>query len=199
MKLRKLIPAHLKLQVSIFLRKFRDFHTGHQRLFATEKPDTPLFIYTIATEQPVRVSGNFENKLHNITRGAEQIDGIVLYPNQVFSFWETIQQPSRQNGYLLSRNIVAGALQEDYGGGLCQLSSIIYHQSLKAGAAIIERYNHSVDIYKEEERFTPLGADATVVFGYKDLRIRNCFQQPIKYHSQSKAIFWSVLFQALLK
>jgi vancomycin resistance protein VanW len=38
---------------------------------------------------------------------------------------------------------------------------------------IIERHAHSIDIYREEERFTPLGADATVVWGFKDLRLRN--------------------------
>ena len=47
---------------------------------------------------------------------------------------------------------------------------------------IIERHNHSFDIYTDETRFTPLGADATVVFGYKDLRILNNYAFPIAFH-----------------
>ena len=59
------------------------------------------------------------------------------------------------------------------GGGLCQASGIIYHLALIAGLQIIERYNHSKDLYTEETRFCPLGSDATVAYGYRDLRIKN--------------------------
>ena len=45
----------------------------------------------------------------------------------------------------------------------------------------MERHNHSVDIYEESERFTPLGSDATVVYGYKDLRIRNPYAFPVNF------------------
>lgn len=70
----------------------------------------------------------------------------------------------------------------DVGGGLCQLSGIMYLTALKAGLKIVERHNHTVDIYKEEsERFAPLGSDATIVFGYKDLRIQNKYDFPVKF------------------
>ena len=74
-----------------------------------------------------------------------------------------------------------GKLVFSAGGGLCQLSSLLYHLSLLAGLEILERHAHSVDIYQEEERFTPLGADATVSFPYRDLRIRNTFNCPIRF------------------
>jgi vancomycin resistance protein VanW len=38
-----------------------------------------------------------------------------------------------------------------------------------------------MDIYTNENRFTPLGSDATVVYGYKDLKIRNNLNHPIKF------------------
>jgi vancomycin resistance protein VanW len=37
-----------------------------------------------------------------------------------------------------------------------------------------------VDIYNEESRFTPLGSDATVFYGYKDLRFSNPYTFPIR-------------------
>ena len=40
---------------------------------------------------------------------------------------------------------------------------------------------NSLDIYKEEERYTPLGADAAINYGYKDLRLRNPYPFAIKY------------------
>jgi vancomycin resistance protein VanW len=53
------------------------------------------------------------------------------------------------------------------------LSGLLYHLALVGGLEIVERHAHSVDIYREHERYTPLGADATVVWGFKDLRLRN--------------------------
>jgi len=60
----------------------------------------------------------------------------------------------------------------DYGGGLCQLSGIIYHAVLEAGLEILERHPHSLDIYTATTRYTPLGSDAAVVYGHKDLRFK---------------------------
>ncbi len=74
-----------------------------------------------------------------------------------------------------------GKITPTYGGGLCQLSGIIYYASLYANLDIIERYNHSTDIYTNETRFTPLGSDATVVYGFKDLKIKNNLKNPIKF------------------
>ena len=38
-----------------------------------------------------------------------------------------------------------------------------------------------MDIYDEDSRFTPLGTDATVVYGYKDLLIRNNKNEAIQF------------------
>lgn len=77
--------------------------------------------------------------------------------------------------------MVSGKLQEQIGGGLCQISGAIFHLALISRLEIVERHQHSIDIYTEENRYTPLGTDATVVFGYKDLRIRNPYQFPIRF------------------
>ena len=46
---------------------------------------------------------------------------------------------------------------------------------------IIERHNHTIDLYKEDERYTPIGTDATVVFGYKDIRFKNTSNIPLAF------------------
>lgn len=80
--------------------------------------------------------------------------------------WWAIRVPKRdtKNG----RNLVAGKIQGNYGGGLCQVSGLLYYIALATGLEILERHAHSIDIYAEEDRFAPLGADDTVVFGYKN-------------------------------
>ena len=117
----------------------------------------------------------YENKLQNLRRGASLVDGIVLQPGQAFSFWHCIGQASRENGFVEGRNIIQGRLQRELGGGLCQLSSLLYHLALLGGLHIMEWHPHSIDLYREEDRFAPLGADATVVWGVKDLRWSNPF------------------------
>jgi vancomycin resistance protein VanW len=52
--------------------------------------------------------------------------------------------------------------------------------ALQSGLKIIERYPHSIDIYKDHERFTPLGSDCTVVYGYKDLQFQNTLSFPVQ-------------------
>ncbi len=42
-----------------------------------------------------------------------------------------------------------------------------------AGLNIIERHSHSIDIYTDKTKYAEKGTDATVVYGYKDLRIKN--------------------------
>ena len=64
---------------------------------------------------------------------------------------------------------------------------MIYHLSLIAGLEITERYPHSIDIYEEHLRFTPLGADATVVWGFKDLRLYNPHPFPIVFQFKLQA------------
>jgi len=123
--------------------------------------------------QRVMPSAVLEAKLANLRLGASLIDGSVVEPGARWSFWHRVGRPSAARGFVAGRNIVDGRLVRQAGGGLCQLSSLLHHLALLAGLTVEERHAHSLDIYREDERFTPLGADATVVWGFKDLRLRN--------------------------
>jgi len=181
MKIKKYIPRKYLLLLKLLIRYVIDFKNGHRKRFAKEYSETSALTFFLETKQAIRQNASSENKIHNLKIAAKKIEKIVIYPNEIFSFWHIIGNPSKKNGYKKGRNLIATKIKEDYGGGLCQLSGIIYHTCLKAGLEILERHNHSIDIYEEVERFTPLGADATIVFGYKDLRIKNNFQQPIAF------------------
>jgi vancomycin resistance protein VanW len=186
MNLRQIIPAPLRLQFRLLKRLFHDCFDTNIMAFAKEKAANIHFSYELKLVQPIVQSAFYENKIHNIQQGCTAIEGIVIYPNQIFSFWKCVPQPTKSNNFKIGRNLVNGKLSEDYGGGLCQLSSIIYHLSLMAGVEIIERHHHSFDIYQEHERYTPLGADATIVYAYKDLRFKNAFHFPICFAFEIK-------------
>lgn len=180
MRLHLLLPPTLRRAVRINQRAFKDLILGNSFRFSKQKSPEQEFPYAVSLVQEIKKTNSFENKRHNIQTGVNALNGIIISPNQLFSFWKIIRQPSAQNGYKISRNLINGTLREDYGGGLCQLSGIIFHLSLIAGLQITERHPHSIDIYEEHERFCPLGADATVVYGYKDLRAQNPFSFPVK-------------------
>ncbi len=210
---RKLLPQPVKLAYRIAKRQLRDLHRG--TLFKIAKPNDvgESMPHFIELAQPIVANAWLENKQYNFRQAAQQINAVTVQPGHVFSFWKTIGNPTEARGFKKGRNLVNGQVSETYGGGLCQLSGIIYHTSLIAGLAIVERHNHSVDLYANgEQRFTPLGADATVAFGYKDLRVSNPFGFAVRFEvevlgetlvcrlrSKEAITAWEVEYQAIEK
>ncbi len=177
MKIKALFPKSVKLKFRLILRFLSDRNINFAESTILKEP----FSNSISTIQEIKQGSFFENKVQNIKNASIKVESIIINPNQVFSFWRAVGPPTEKNGFKKGRNIINGKVSEEIGGGLCQISSILYITSLKANLEILERHNHSVDIYKEEERFTPLGADATVVYGYKDLRVKNINEFPIQF------------------
>ena len=181
--MKQLIPSPLRCSARLALRWLDDLKTGQLAQFlnpSTKASDQ--FAPWIETMQVIQATSYSENKRHNLILASEQINHVVIQPGQIFSFWHLVGKPDRHRGYLPGRSLVNQQLQAEYGGGLCQLSGLIYFLALKAGLQIVERYPHSVDIYTDETRFAPLGSDATVVYGYKDLRFLNSLEQAICFH-----------------
>lgn len=171
---RRMVPLSLRQSFSAARRRWSDARAGVS--FADARiAQADLSTYTVLVEiiQPVQPGTLFENKLINLACGAARINLAMLSPGQTCSFWQYVRRPLARNGFVEGRNLVNQQLTRQLGGGLCQLSSLMYHLALVAGLEIVERHAHSIDIYQEQERFTPLGADATVVWGYKDLRLKN--------------------------
>lgn len=132
-----------------------------------------------SVRQPVKQTEYSANKVYNIQQALLHINNLVIAPNELFSFWRLIGNPSQRRGYREGRSIVGNELSSNIGGGLCQLSGILYYLAIQAGLKIVEHHTHSYDLYTEETRYTPLGSDATVAYGHKDLRIVNVLNQPI--------------------
>lgn len=179
---RRLLPRPVKLVYQIAKGNLRDLGNGSFLKIAKPSRSRLPMSFTVEILQPVLPNAWQQNKLHNFRVAAQRVNAVVLQPGQVFSFWKTIGNPTENKGYKKGRNLVGGRVTETFGGGLCQLSGILYHTSLLAGLTIVERHNHSVDLYANgEARFTPLGADATVAFGYKDLRVGNPFSFAVRF------------------
>ncbi len=125
-----------------------------------------------------------ENTLYNIQKAAHQINGILLKPGEDFSFNRLIGTADQEDGYKKSTIIANGQFVSGYGGGVCQVSTTLYNAALLANLEIIERYNHS--IYGDATNYVPLGRDAAIFYGYKDLKFRNSLEQQIAIFCEMK-------------
>jgi vancomycin resistance protein VanW len=167
-----MVPLSLRQALAHQRRQLGDALSGAR--FGTGRiADLGAYSRQVELTQRIMPSALFENKLANLKNGARLLSGSCVGPGAHWSFWRTVGEPIEANGFVVGRNLVDGVLTMQVGGGLCQPSSLMYHVALLAGLTVTERHPHSIDIYKEEDRFTPLGADATVVWGYKDLRLTN--------------------------
>lgn len=173
------LPYSWKLQYRLLQRIFHEKKSGF--LFAKSYLNNDIGGYSVEFKQIIRKGDFHENKIHNLKIVCEKINNIIIQPNEVFSFWKTVGKPSRKNNFKEGRNLINDTISQDFGGGICQFSSILYYSALQSGLEIVERHSHSIDIYKEDERFTPLGSDSTIVFGYKDLKIKNNLLIPIQF------------------
>ncbi len=119
------------------------------------------------------VSGTYQRH-SNISLASSAVNNTVVWPGEVFSFNETVGPRTPERGYLPAPVILMGGGGMDFGGGVCQVSSTIYNAALSSGLRIVERHPHSRPV-----RYVPAGRDATVNYGYLDLKVLNNRPEPV--------------------
>lgn len=113
------------------------------------------------------------NKVINLKLAVPQVDGILLHPGETFSYWKLIGKPSRAKGYVDGMILRNGGFTAALGGGLCQLSNLIFWMTLHTPLTVIERHRHGYDVFPDSNRTQPFGSGATCFYPYGDLMIRN--------------------------
>lgn len=113
------------------------------------------------------------NKIINLKLAVKKIDGIIIKPGETFSYWKLIGKPTANKGYVPGMVLYYGNYTMGIGGGLCQLSNLIYWMTLHTPLTVVERYRHSFDVFPDSNRTQPFGSGATCVYPYRDLMIRN--------------------------
>ncbi len=59
------------------------------------------------------------------------------------------------------------------GGGLCQLSNLIFWMTIHTPLTVIERHRHGYDVFPDSNRTQPFGSGATCFYPHGDLMIQN--------------------------
>jgi len=119
------------------------------------------------------------NKVHNLRLACARMDGLLIERDEVFSFCRLVGRTGRWRGYLRGLEMHNGELGGAPGGGLCQLSNLVYWMALHLDQEILERHRHGFDLFPDEGRKVPFGMGATVFYNYLDLRFRNSLEQPL--------------------
>lgn len=117
------------------------------------------------------------NKIMNLRLAAEKLNGVVLHPGETFSYWRLIGKPTYRKGYLDGVTLSHGKVMPGCGGGLCQLSNLIYWMTLHTPLTVTERHRHGYDVFPDASRSQPFGSGATCFYPYGDLMIRNTTEQ----------------------
>jgi len=109
-------------------------------------------------------------KVQNLRIAAAAVDGLVLEPGEIFSFWRAAGRATRAKGYVIGRELRLGCMIPSVGGGICQLTNALSRVATHAGMEIVERHSHSVH---PEGFFIDDATDATVFWNYIDFRFRS--------------------------
>lgn len=116
--------------------------------------------------------GSIPSRVHNIKLAASKFNGILVKPDEVFSFNQVLGEVSAQTGYQQAYIIKEGQTVLGDGGGVCQVSTTLFRALLNAGLPIIERQAHAYRVsYYEQD--SPPGFDATVFSPSPDLKFKN--------------------------
>jgi vancomycin resistance protein VanW len=186
-------PLRMKLGVWYFtLKRYGHWYLSNTR-FAREKWHGTLenspFTHLVFKHRSVLLRNlrNVDmwlqyNKIHNLRLAIPRLDGLLLRPGETFSYWKLLGKPSKRKGYKQGMELVGGGFRPAYGGGLCQLSNLLYWMTLHTPLTVTERYRHQFDVFPDSDRTLPFGSGATCSYNYIDLQIRNDTNQTFYLH-----------------
>lgn len=124
---------------------------------------------------------NVRNRNTNIRLVCETINGLVLQPGEYFNYNEYVGERTAEKGYKEAGGIYDGAMRDELGGGICQVSGTMYHSVVKADLQVDQRHPHSWP-----SGYVPIGTDATVTWGGANFQFTNTSDYPVAIHAEYK-------------
>jgi len=131
----------------------------------------PVVLGTFSTT----LIGSSAARTHNIQLACAALDGAVLGTGDVLGFNHAVGPRTAARGFVEAPVILREARQLQLGGGICQVASTLFAAGLLSGLSVVERHRHSSPV-----DYIPLGQDATVSWGVKDLKLRNDLDQRVR-------------------
>ncbi len=111
---------------------------------------------------------NAAGRVYNVEKAASLIDGVFLEPGEEFDMNATLGPRNGDTGWREAPGIVNGKYEQEYGGGVCQVSSTLFNAVLLSDLTITERKPHSWPV-----SYVDIGRDATISTGGPNLKFVN--------------------------
>ena len=121
-----------------------------------------------------KFSTSDSNRVTNVVLSAKSTSDVLLMPGEEFSYNTLTGTRTKSNGYKDAPVIVNGKLEQDVGGGVCQVSSTLFNSVLYSGLDVTSRRNHSL-----KSSYVSIGRDAMVSDGGSDFRFKNPYSHPV--------------------
>jgi len=116
--------------------------------------------------------GSIAGRIHNLDLASSRLNGLLIAPEEEFSFNQALGEVSAATGYEPAYIIQNGRTVLGDGGGVCQVSTTLFRAALNAGLPITERHAHAYRVHYYEDDLGP-GFDATVFAPTADLKFKN--------------------------
>ncbi len=120
------------------------------------------------------------NKRRNLALAVSKINGLIIQPNETFSFWRLVGEPTEKRGYTEGLVIDKGKLTRGVGGGLCQLANLIHWLVLNSPLTVTELHHHSDALFPDSGRRVPFGTGTSVFYKNVDYRFKNTTDRPVQ-------------------
>jgi len=131
-----------------------------------------LGIRELVHEETSYYRGSSPDRVHNVAMAASMFDGLLIAPDEIFSFNDNVGDISEETGFRKTLIILDGATADGVGGGTCQVSTTLFRAAFWSGLPIVERLAHGYRVGYYEQN-SPTGLDATVYGPIIDLKFRN--------------------------
>lgn len=109
-----------------------------------------------------------EKRNTNVRLAAQALNGTVVKPGEEFSFNQVVGERTAEKGYQEAAAYNSGEVVQEIGGGVCQISSTLYHTAFQAGMNITYRRSHTF-----EPNYVTPGQDAAISWELPDFRFIN--------------------------
>lgn len=143
----------------------------------TEATLPELGIVELVGEGKTSFAGSAPYRVTNIKAGAARMSGVLIAPDEEFSFNTQLGAVDETNGFVQGYAIIGNRTQLEWGGGVCQDSTTVFRAAFWAGLPITERHTHAFyiswyDAYALGSESGP-GMDASIYTGALDLKFKN--------------------------
>lgn len=139
--------------------------------------DVPI-VEEIVSSFTTKIYDKNSGRMHNLRLASEKLTGIVVKSGETFSFNNEIGPYNKEKGFEKGKIFSStGNVLEEYGGGICQISTTVYNAVLPLNVEIVERHKHSRKV-----QYIQSGKDATLSYGHLDFKFKNTLDYDIEFN-----------------